>query len=115
MLLPFFIPLTSYLPGQVHLLVRGEKLRASKTMADRALTSPKIKVHFNTSVEDATGNGVLSGLNLVNSKTGEIAEAHSFERIGLISLFLPPTDTCACPDQLVLPCQSWIAAGRIGA
>eukprot|EP00967_Tisochrysis_lutea_P045012 scaffold54626_cov17-Tisochrysis_lutea.AAC.1 len=55
---------------QVHLLVRGDKLRASKTMQERALTSPKIKVHFNTSVEDAVGNGVLTGLNLVNNKTG---------------------------------------------
>jgi thioredoxin reductase (NADPH) len=55
---------------QVHLLVRGDKLKASKTMQDRALTSPKITVHFNTAVEDATGNGLLSGLNLVNTKTG---------------------------------------------
>jgi len=62
--------LTKYTP-EVHLLVRGDKLRASKTMQERALTSPKIKVHFNTSVEDAVGNGVLTGLNLVNNKTGE--------------------------------------------
>jgi len=62
--------LTKY-ASHVHLLVRGDKLRASKAMADRALANPMITVHFNTNVEDATGNGVLSGLHLVNSKTGE--------------------------------------------
>lgn len=55
---------------QVHMLVRGDKLRASKTMQDRALSSPKITVHFNTEVEDATGDELLDGLIVVNNKTG---------------------------------------------
>jgi thioredoxin reductase len=55
----------------VHLLVRGGQLRASKAMADRALANANITVHFNTSVVDAEGNGVLSALKLTNTATGE--------------------------------------------
>lgn len=55
---------------QVHLLVRSDRLRASKAMADRCMENPRITVHFNTGVEDAQGNGVLSGLQLYNTKTG---------------------------------------------
>lgn len=62
--------LTKY-ASHVHLLVRGEKLRASKTMQDRAFTHPKVTVHLNTQVRDAYGNGVLGGLHLTDSKTGE--------------------------------------------
>ncbi|KAL6751485.1 hypothetical protein V8C86DRAFT_3015235 [Haematococcus lacustris] len=62
--------LTKY-ASHVHLLVRGSKLRASKAMADRCLANPLITVHFNTGVEDAEGNGVLAGLQLVDTQTGE--------------------------------------------
>lgn len=65
----------THIRTQVHLLVRGDKLRASKTMQDRALTSPKITVHFNTAVEDAVGDDLLSGLKLVNTKTGVCVRA----------------------------------------
>lgn len=60
---PYFPPSFS----QVHLLVRGEALRASKTMADRVLSHNKITVHFNTQVVDAYGaKGVMTGLELRN-------------------------------------------------
>lgn len=62
--------LTKY-ASHVHLLVRGDRLRASKAMADRALANPNITVHYNTAVADAEGNGVLSGLQLVNTTTGQ--------------------------------------------
>ncbi|KAG2496558.1 hypothetical protein HYH03_005381 [Edaphochlamys debaryana] len=62
--------LTKY-AKHVHLLVRGEKLRASKAMADRALTNPNVTVHFNTGIEDAFGDEVLRGLKLYNTRTSE--------------------------------------------
>lgn len=65
--------LTKY-ATHVHLLVRGEKLRASKAMQDRALNSPRITVHMNTTVEDAYGDGVLQGLRIKNVATGEVAD-----------------------------------------
>ena len=56
---------------QIHLLVRGDKLRASGAMQDRVLNNPKITVHFNTVVEDAYGDDKgMQGLHCLNIKTG---------------------------------------------
>ncbi|GLC33882.1 hypothetical protein PLESTB_000814200 [Pleodorina starrii] len=62
--------LTKY-AKHVHLLVRGERMRASKAMQDRALANPRVTVHFNTGVEDAFGGEVLEGLKLFDTRTGE--------------------------------------------
>lgn len=61
--------LTKY-ARHVHLLVRGEKMRASKTMQDRVLQHTNITVHFNTGVSDAFGDtDGLKGLELVDTKS----------------------------------------------
>lgn len=59
--------------GQVHLLARGEKLRASRAMQDRVLQHEKVTVHFNTIVDDAypDGKGALAGLHTKDTKSGE--------------------------------------------
>jgi len=62
--------LTKY-TKHVHLLVRGDKMRASKTMQDRVLDNKNITVHYNTAVEDVYGDDVMNGLHLYNTKTGE--------------------------------------------
>jgi hypothetical protein len=73
--------LTKY-ASKVHLLVRGEKMRASKAMADRAMATPKVQLHFNTAVEDAYGNGVLQvGLG-GGAGLGAGTAAHSGRRRG---------------------------------
>ena len=46
--------LTKY-GSQVHLIVRGERLRASAAMADRVLANPAITVHWNREVLDVAG------------------------------------------------------------
>eukprot|EP00887_Chlorella_sp_A99_P003302 scaffold9.g3302.t1 len=62
--------LTKY-ASRVHLLVRGEKMRASGAMQTRTLAHPKVTVHYNTAVEDAYGEGgKLTGLHLVDTKSG---------------------------------------------
>lgn len=62
--------LTRY-ASRVHLLVRRDVLRASKTMAERALASPKITVEWNTVPVEAKGDGkLLSSLALSDTKTG---------------------------------------------
>ncbi len=63
--------LTKY-ATRVHLLVRREVMRASKTMQERVLNNPKVKIHWNTQPVDVFGNGtLLEGVKLQDTKTGE--------------------------------------------
>ncbi|HEY9737837.1 MAG TPA: thioredoxin-disulfide reductase [Trichocoleus sp.] len=62
--------LTKY-GSQVHLLVRSDKMRASKAMQDRVLKNPKITVHWNTEAVDAYGDDLMKGLFVRNTQTGE--------------------------------------------
>ncbi|MFM8606202.1 MAG: NAD(P)/FAD-dependent oxidoreductase, partial [Cyanobium sp.] len=50
--------LTKY-GSHVHLIVRGDRLRASAAMADRVLANPAITVHWNRQVADAAGGDWL--------------------------------------------------------
>ncbi|EEH51377.1 uncharacterized protein MICPUCDRAFT_23559 [Micromonas pusilla CCMP1545] len=64
----------------VHLLVRGEKMKARsihcKEMRNRVVANKQITTHYNTECYDAFGNakGFLSGLNLRDTKTGETSK-----------------------------------------
>ncbi|MFQ4141757.1 thioredoxin-disulfide reductase [Chlorogloeopsis sp. ULAP02] len=69
------IYLTKY-GSKVNLLVRSEKMRASKAMQDRVLSNPKIHVHWNTEPVDIFGNGHMEGVKIRNNKTGEESELH---------------------------------------
>lgn len=71
------IYLTKY-GSHVHLLVRGEKMRASKAMQDRVLSNPKITVHWNTEATDVFGEDgkPMSGIKIRNNKTGEEQDLH---------------------------------------
>ncbi len=70
------IYLTKY-GDKVNLLVRGEKMRASKAMQDRVLSNPKIKVYWNTEVADIFGGeNHMEGVKIRNIKTGEESELH---------------------------------------
>jgi len=55
--------LTKY-GSHVHLIVRGDKLRASAAMADRVLANPAITVHWNSEVMDVRGTEWLEALTL---------------------------------------------------
>ncbi|WP_071190489.1 thioredoxin-disulfide reductase [Trichormus sp. NMC-1] len=67
------IYLTKY-GSKVNLLVRSEKMRASKAMQDRVLSNPKIKVHWHTEAVDVFGNGSMAGVKVRNNQTGEVSE-----------------------------------------
>jgi len=70
------IYLTKY-GSEVNLLVRGEKMRASKAMQDRLLSNPKIKVYWNTEVDDIFGGDHhMEGVKIRNIKTGEESKLH---------------------------------------
>ena len=57
---------------QVHMLVRGARMRASGAMQDRVLKHPKIEVHFNTAVDDAypDGKGAMAGIHVKDTESG---------------------------------------------
>ncbi|MBD1910682.1 MULTISPECIES: thioredoxin-disulfide reductase [unclassified Leptolyngbya] len=66
--------LTKY-GSHVHLLVRSDRMRASKAMQDRVLFNPKITVHWYTEAVDVVGNGeLMTGLQVRNSQTDEVTE-----------------------------------------
>ncbi|PJZ70115.1 thioredoxin-disulfide reductase [Leptospira perolatii] len=71
---------------KVYLIHRRDQLRASKIMANRAETHPKIEILWNTVVEEAKGNGnQLSSLmikNINNDSQKELAVGGLFYAIG---------------------------------
>jgi thioredoxin reductase (NADPH) len=76
--------LTKY-GSRVHLIVRGEQLRASKAMADRVLANPAITVHWNRQVADCSGNDWMEAITLRDSSNGateELAVRGLFYAIG---------------------------------
>ena len=60
--------------SKVYMIVRRDVLRASKIMAERAMNNPKIEMLWNTKVADVLGDKKITGLKLVDSKTGEFRE-----------------------------------------
>ena len=66
--------LTKY-ASQVTVLVRRDKLRASKTMAKRLLSHPKITVRFNTVATEVLGEegarGLMTHLRVKDTRSGE--------------------------------------------
>jgi thioredoxin reductase (NADPH) len=68
------IYLTKY-GSHVHLLVRSDRMRASKAMQDRVLSNPKITVHWHTQPVDVFGErDRLTGVKIQNTQTGELEE-----------------------------------------
>ena len=55
----------------VHLLVRRSEMRASKIMQERVLNTPNLIVHWDTEAEEVLGTDGVSGVRIVNNKTGE--------------------------------------------
>ncbi|NUR27370.1 MAG: FAD-dependent oxidoreductase, partial [Catenulispora sp.] len=56
----------------VTIVHRRDEFRASKIMAERALDNPKIKVAWNTVVDEVTGaDGKVNGLKVHDTQTGE--------------------------------------------
>lgn len=55
---------------KVYLIHRSEKLRASAAMQDRAKADPKIEFIFNATVEHIYGDELVTGIGLVDTRTG---------------------------------------------
>ncbi len=59
------------LASKVYLIVRRDRLRASKVMQQRVFDNPKIEILFNTNTVGLFGNEVLEGAHLVANKGTE--------------------------------------------
>lgn len=56
---------------KVYLIHRSEKLRASAAMQERARKDPKIEFVFNATVEHIYGDQTVTGIGIVDTRTGE--------------------------------------------
>ncbi|MFM5986418.1 MAG: thioredoxin-disulfide reductase [Sphaerospermopsis kisseleviana] len=65
--------LTKY-ARMVHLLVRRDRLRASKTMQDRLLNHDQIQVHWNSIPVETYGDTVLRGIQVQDTLTEAVSE-----------------------------------------
>ncbi|MDI9320597.1 MAG: thioredoxin-disulfide reductase [Phycisphaerales bacterium] len=54
----------------VHMLVRRDEMRASKVMQQRVLSTPNIKVYWNSETAEVLGDKKVSGLRIRDTKTG---------------------------------------------
>ncbi len=60
--------------SKVHMIVRRDEMRASKTMQHRVESNPKIEIHYNSETEEILGEKAVTGARFKNNKTGEIKE-----------------------------------------
>ena len=59
---------------KVTIVHRRDEFRASKIMQDRALANPKIRVVWDSTVEEVVGASAVSAVKLRNLKTGEFTD-----------------------------------------
>ncbi len=57
--------------SKVYIVHRRDELRASKIMQERALNNPKVEVLWNSTIVDAEGDDVVTGIRLRNTVTDE--------------------------------------------
>ncbi|MBD2176580.1 thioredoxin-disulfide reductase [Pseudanabaena sp. FACHB-1998] len=57
--------------SKVHVLVRSDRLRASKVMQDRLLSHPKIMVHWHSLPIDVYGEEIVQGIKIRDAITNE--------------------------------------------
>jgi thioredoxin reductase (NADPH) len=55
----------------VHMFVRRDEMRASAIMQDRVKKQKNIKIDWNTETEEVLGDEFVTGVRIVNNKTGE--------------------------------------------
>lgn len=58
----------------VTVIVRGDALRASKIMVERAQKNPKISFLWNSEVKEVLGEQSISGIKVFNNKTNETTD-----------------------------------------
>ena len=60
--------------SKVTMLVRKDKMRASKAMQHRVTSTPNIDLRYNTEIDEVLGGQVVEGLRMKNNQTQETEE-----------------------------------------
>ena len=91
----------------VHMMVRRDELRASKVMADRVLENEKIKIHWNTVVDEVLGDqeAGVTGVRLRDSQTDETRE---LDAVGMFVAIGHRPNTKFLGDQLETDDQGFL-------
>jgi thioredoxin reductase (NADPH) len=58
----------------VHMIVRKDKMRASKVMQDRVVATPNIRIYWNSKTDEVLGEKKVEGVRIKNTVTGEKQE-----------------------------------------
>ena len=58
----------------VHMIVRKDKMRASKVMQDRVLNTPNIKVYFNSETDEILGDKTVKAVRIKNTQNNTLQE-----------------------------------------
>lgn len=90
---------------KVTVLVRGDALRASKIMAERAMKNPKISFVWNSEVKEVLGEERISGLTVFNNKTNETS---TFPTEGLFVAIGHEPNTGIFKGQIDLDVKNYI-------
>ena len=56
------------------MLIRRDEMRASKVMQDRVLSTPNIKMYWNTETDEILGEKTVEAVRILNNKTKETTE-----------------------------------------
>jgi thioredoxin reductase (NADPH) len=56
----------------VHMFIRRHEMRASKVMQERVINTKNIKMYWNTDTAEVLGDKNVTGVKIINNKTGEV-------------------------------------------
>jgi len=67
----------THFASEVVMLVRKDSLKACKAMQAKVMENSKIKIMYNTEIQEAMGNNFLEKIRVINNKTNDIAFDYS--------------------------------------
>jgi thioredoxin reductase (NADPH) len=92
----------------VHLVHRRDQFRASKIMAQRAFDDPKIKIHFNTALEEVLGDDAKGVTGVRLASTADPANSLTLEASGVFLAIGHTPNTAFLDGQLELTPKKYI-------
>ena len=72
---------------KVTIIHRRDELRAAKSIQEKAFKNPKMAFMWDTVVDELHGDGILDGMTVRNTKTGELTRVDADPDDGMFGLF----------------------------